>query len=135
MNTMERATTIRPYSTLLALVGLAFTSLTLSGCSEKTVSYSAKVAPIIEQRCLECHQAGGSGYLASGLDMTSHASLMRGTRFGPIIEPGEPLNSVLNQLVEGRAHPSITMPHGGNRLPDAEVALLRTWVAQGARNN
>lgn len=67
--------------------------------------------------------------------MTSHASLMRGTRYGPIIEPGEPMNSLLNQLVEGRAHPSIAMPHGRNHLPDSEIAVLRAWVVQGAASN
>lgn len=135
MKTKDRTATIRPYGAAFALVGLAFASFALPGCGERAVSYSAQVEPIIEKRCMECHQPGGSGYEASGLDMTSHASLMRGTRYGSIIEPGEPMNSVLNQLVEGRAHPSITMPHGGNRLPESEIALLRTWVAQGAPSN
>lgn len=119
----------------LALAGLTLATATLVGCGERTVSYSAQVQPIIEQHCMECHQPGELGYEASGLEMTSHASLMQGTRFGPIIEPGEPMNSVLNQLVEGRAHPSIAMPHGRNRLPDSEIAVLRAWVEQGALDN
>lgn len=135
MKTKDRAATIRPYSAVLALAGLAVASFALPGCGERTVSYSAQVQPIIEKRCMECHQPGAAGYEASGLEMTSHASLMRGTRYGSIVEPGEPMNSVLNQLVEGRAHPSIAMPHGRNRLPDSEIALLREWVAQGARDN
>jgi hypothetical protein len=128
-------------STLTTLrLGLLASSLTLVstamvGCSDPVVSYSAQVEPVLEKRCMECHQPGGKGYEESGLDMSSHASLMRGTRFGPIVEPGEPLNSVLNQLVEGRADPSIAMPHGRASLPDREIALLREWVAQGAANN
>jgi hypothetical protein len=125
----------RSVSTLLAVTGLALFAAGLSGCGEKVVSYSAQVEPILERRCLQCHVPGESGYEASGLDLSTHASLMKGTRFGPIVEPGDPLGSVLNQLVEGRAHPSIAMPHGGNRLPDSELSLLREWVAQGARNN
>jgi len=119
----------------LALAGLTLAATTIVGCGERTVSYSAQVQPIIEQRCMECHQPGEPGYEESGLEMTSYASLMQGTRFGPIIEPGEPMNSVLNQLVEGRAHPSIAMPHGRDRLPDSEIALLRRWVEQGALDN
>jgi mono/diheme cytochrome c family protein len=119
----------------LALAGLTLAATTIVGCGERAVSYSAQVQPIIEQRCMECHQPGEHGYEESGLEMTSYASLMQGTRFGPIIEPGEPMNSVLNQLVEGRAHPSIAMPHGRDRLPDSEIALLRRWVEQGALDN
>jgi len=119
----------------LALAGLTLAVTTIVGCGERTVSYSVQVQPIIEKHCMECHQPGEPGYEASGLEMTSHASLMQGTRFGPIIEPGEPLNSVLNQLVEDRAHPSIAMPHGRDRIPDSEIALLRRWVEQGALDN
>ena len=119
--------------------GLALASLTLAttlvGCGERTVSYSAQVQPILEQHCMECHQPGETGYEESGLEMTSYASLMQGTRFGPIIEPGDVMNSVLIQLIEGRAHPSITMPHGRNPLPDSEIAVLRAWVEQGALDN
>ena len=119
----------------LALAGLTLATATLVGCAERTVSYSAQVQPIIEQHCMECHQPGEPGYMESGLEMTSHASLMQGTRFGPIIEPGDAMNSVLVQLIEGRAHPSITMPHGRNPLPDSEIAVLRAWVEQGALDN
>jgi hypothetical protein len=119
----------------LVASSIAVVSAAMVGCSDPTVSYNAEVAPVLEKRCMECHQPGGKGYEQSGLDMTSHAALMRGTRFGPIVEPGEPLNSVLNQLVEGRADPSIKMPHGRDSLPDQEIALLREWVAQGASNN
>jgi hypothetical protein len=119
----------------LVLAGLTLAATTIVGCGERTVSYSAQVQPIIEQHCMDRHQPGEPGYEVSGLEMTSYASLLQGTRFGPIIEPGEPMNSVLNQLVEGRAHPSIAMPHGRDRLPDSEIALLRRWVEQGALDN
>lgn len=119
----------------LVASGVWVASTALLGCSEPVVSYSAHVEPMLEKRCAECHLPGGKGYEQSGLDMSSYETLMRGTRFGSIIEPGEPMNSVLNQLVEGRAHPSLTMPHGRATLPDSEVTLLRNWVAQGALKN
>lgn len=121
--------------TRVTLTILVLAAAGLSGCGQKDVSFSAQIQPILETHCQECHLPGGSGYEASGLELAGYDSLMKGTRFGPIVEPGDPLSSVLNQLVEGRAHPSITMPHGRNRIPDAEIALLREWVAQGARNN
>jgi hypothetical protein len=38
-------------------------------------------------------------------------------------------------LVEGRADPSIRMPHGGDKLNDREIEILRVWVQEGAKNN
>ena len=49
--------------------------------------------------------------------------------------PGDPLSSVLTMLVEGRADPSIRMPHGDQPLPESEKKILHDWVAQGAKNN
>jgi hypothetical protein len=50
--------------------------------------------------------------------------------------PGDPLTSVLVMLIEGRADPSIRMPHGGaNPLTEAEIKTIHEWVKQGARNN
>ncbi|WP_263771716.1 c-type cytochrome domain-containing protein [Propionivibrio soli] len=107
----------------------------LAGCSEKEVSYKADVQPIVQQYCVECHAEGGKGSQASGLVLTSYDSLMKGTRFGAIVKPGDSLSSVLIMLVEGRADPSIKMPHGREPLPKEKIAVLKKWVEQGAKNN
>ena len=113
---------------------LAAASL-LAACGQKEISYRADVQPILKQYCLECHADGGDGYAKSGLLMTSHESLMKGTRFGAIVKPGDGLGSVLIQLVEGRADPSIKMPHGKAALPKEQIQVLKQWVVQGAKNN
>ena len=107
----------------------------LGGCAPGEVSFRADVQPILKQYCLECHVPGGAGYNASGFDMSSHASLMKGGKFGPFVIPGDPLSSTLNMLVEGRADPSIRMPHGRAQLKEHEIAVLRAWVQEGARDN
>ena len=113
---------------------LAAASL-LVACGQKEISYRADVQPILKQYCLECHADGGDGYAKSGLLMTSHESLMKGTKFGAIVKPGDGLGSVLIQLVEGRADPSIKMPHGKAALPKEQIEVLKQWVVQGAKNN
>ena len=46
------------------------------------------------------------------------------------------MTSVLVMLIEGRANPSITMPHGGaDPLTETEIKTIRDWVEQGAKNN
>lgn len=117
---------------VLALaIGLTATS---AGAVEK-ISYKEDVYPILEIRCMECHQPGGAGYEASGLDLRTYASLMAGTKHGPVIIPGDPSRSNFNVLVEGRAAPEIRMPHNRKPLTKCEVAILRDWVQQGALDN
>ncbi len=117
------------------IVALIAGALLLAACGQKQISFKADVQPIIKQYCLECHGSGGQGTLASGLDMTTYESLMKGTRYGSIVKPGDSLSSVLNMLVEGRANPAIKMPHGKEPLPQEQAAALRTWVDQRAKNN
>lgn len=109
----------------------------LTGCAkEETVSFSASVKPVIDQNCLECHQPGGAGYEASGFNMTSYEDLMTGTKFGPMIIAGDSEGSNLVVLMEGRADPSISMPHGSmDPVKKSDVVLIRTWIDQGAKNN
>lgn len=115
-----------------------FALVALSGCepAEQEVSYAADVRPILQKYCADCHVAGEPGYEASGLSMESYETLMKGTRYGPVVRPGDSLDSVLTMLVEGRADPSIKMPHGDRPGPtEAEIKMLSLWVDQGAKNN
>lgn len=106
-----------------------------SACAKKEISYAADVQPILKQYCLECHVPGGAGYEASAFDMSSYESLMKGGKFGPFVIPGDPMSSTLNMLVEGRADPSIRMPHGREQLTKREIEILRDWVQEGAKSN
>lgn len=115
--------------------GLLVAAASLAGCGPRNVSYSKDVRPILAANCLECHAPGKPGTLASGLDMSSYESLMKGTKFGPVVKPGDPLTSALNMLVEGRVDPKIRMPHGKAKLADKDLEVLKTWVAEGAKNN
>jgi hypothetical protein len=65
----------------------------------------------------------------------SYQALMKGGKFGPLVKPGDALTSTLNILVEGRAHSSIRMPHGREKLPDKDIDTLKAWVNEGAKNN
>ena len=109
--------------------------LVLTACGQKEVSYKGEIQPILQQYCLECHGDNGEGYQKSGLLMTSHENLMKGTKFGAIVKPGDSLTSAMIMLIEGRAAPSIRMPHNKTTLPKDKIELLKKWVEQGAKNN
>jgi hypothetical protein len=107
----------------------------LGACSPGGVSFKSDVEPILDKHCRQCHVPGGPGYTASGFDMSSYETFMKGGKFGSFVAPGDPLGSNLIWLVEGKADPTISMPHGGKKLSDGEIQVLRTWVQEGAKNN
>ena len=98
--------------------------------------FEAGPKQVIADLCLDCHHPGGSGYEASGLDMTSYENLMKGTRHGSIIAPGDPFSSNLMVLIEGRATGGLKMPHSEHPEPTAkDRQVLRRWIAEGAHDN
>jgi hypothetical protein len=121
---------------LLAALPIALAS-TLTGCArEEAVSFSQDVKPIIDKNCLSCHQQGGKGFEASGFSMVTYDDLMKGTKFGPMVIGGDSAGSNMIVLMEGRADPSISMPHGAMKpVRKADIETLRLWVDQGAKNN
>lgn len=101
----------------------------------EAVSYTQDVYPVLELRCLACHQPEGAGYETSGLDLRTHEGLMKGTRFGPMVVPGNASASNLLAVIDHRTDPKIWMPHQAKRLSKCERLLIRAWISQGARDN
>lgn len=118
------------------LLAAALPALLVACGAEEKVSFAQDVRPILDQNCLACHQAGGSGLQASGFSLVSYEDLMKGSQFGPMVIPGDALGSNMLVLMEGRADPSISMPHGSMKpIPQAEIDTIRRWIEQGAKNN
>lgn len=128
-------TRILPCATLLAAFALPALAQNTAP-AKKEVSFKTDVRTILNDYCMGCHVPGGKGYEKSGLDLRTYQSLMKGTKFGPVITPGSSLTSTLNVLVSGHADPAISMPFGIKAgLPKDKVDLLNKWVNQGAKNN
>lgn len=88
--------------------------------------FRERVAPLLERRCLNCHNDG----IAKGqLSLQSQASLAKGGESGPAIIPGNSLASALLAAVAGEQP---AMPKTGGPLTVAEVAAIREWIESGA---
>lgn len=109
--------------------------LALSAGCERKVSFAKDVRPILNDHCLECHATGKEGYTKSGLNMESYAGLMKGTKFGPVIEPGSSISSTLFRLIDHKADPSINMPHNKTKIEEQHIELIKRWIDQGAKDN
>jgi len=95
-----------------------------------TVDYVKQVQPLLEARCFSCHQGSKT---RGGLRLDPLEFAKAGGDSGePAILPGKPDKSLLLTRVCS-TEPERVMPPKGDRLTDAEVALLRKWIAEGAR--
>jgi hypothetical protein len=95
-----------------------------------TVSFAGGVLPIFNRYgCTGCH--GGSG----GLTVGTVAQLLAGGVHGPAVIAGDANNSTLVKKLSATPPFGVRMPQGGPFLPDTTVAVIRTWINEGARNN
>lgn len=99
------------------------------------VTYADDVGPILQKHCAECHVAGQQGAVTSGFLMDSYESVMKGSRFGSVIDPGSAISSSLYILVSGKADLTISMPHGKDPLSAEEIETIRVWIENGAVEN
>ena len=89
--------------------------------------FESRVRPILVDKCFKCH---GEKKQSNGLRLDSRAAALKGGDSGPALIAGKPDDSLLIQAV-AQTHAEFKMPPSG-KLPDAAVATLRQWVAQGA---
>ena len=96
--------------------------------SERKVDFDQDIYPILNRRCFSCH---GVRHQRGGLRLDHRASTVKGGNSGLAIVAGDSEASLLIQLVRGRDDGKV-MPPNGDRLSEDEIALLRSWIDQGA---
>ncbi|MEZ6130914.1 MAG: DUF1549 domain-containing protein [Planctomycetaceae bacterium] len=123
----------------LALLLCLFPTLTLradevpaAAADSTAVSFHKQIRPILQAQCLGCHQPAKS---SGAYVMTDFATLLKGGETGDAaIVPGKPDESYLVAQItpqDGKA----AMPPNGKPLSAVEIELLRTWIAQGAKDD
>ena len=101
----------------------------------RKVTYTDDVAPVLAKHCVECHVPGQMGAEDSGLLMDSYASVMKGSRFGPVVNPGSAMTSSLYILMSGVDRLEVKMPHGRKTISSEEIETVRAWIDNGAVEN
>ncbi len=110
---------------VILVAAMACMGLRIAGTSAHADDvFQQHIAPILERRCLSCHndrQPEGDFSL-----QTANSAMADG-----YIEPGDPENSHLLELItpaDGKA----AMPKDADPLSAEEVHLVRTWIRSGA---
>ncbi len=88
--------------------------------STGTISYTAKVVPILQTNCYGCHSgASPSGGQAMGTYTADKALVTNGKLIGTITH----------------ATGFSPMPKGGSKISNCNIAVIQKWVTAGAPNN
>lgn len=90
------------------------------------VTYADHIQPIFRQHCFACH---GPDTKKNDLALDSYVAAMTGGASGEVVLSGDPDSSYLYMLVTHELEPA--MPPGGAKLSDAELALIKAWIAGG----
>lgn len=94
------------------------------------VVYEKDIAPILRTYCAGCHNDDDR---ENGFSVETFAGLKKGgDEKGETIKPGDAENSFLIKSLEHRARPHMP-PKDEPQVPSAELALLKKWIAEGAR--
>lgn len=89
-------------------------------CDPAANTYAAVVAPLLQQRCVACHNnAARSG----NVSLETHAQAQAVARSGLLV-------GTISHAPGFKA-----MPQGGTKLSDCEIDHIRRWVDAGALNN
>jgi len=94
----------------------------------EAVSYVRDVRPIMEDKCIDCHEGDESD---GNWDASTVATMTKaGDKGGPGIIPGDPDNSSIVQYIRGEKLPR--MPRKKAALSEDVLHVIRLWIAAGA---
>jgi mono/diheme cytochrome c family protein len=112
------------------------------------VDFTKDVLPIFQTSCVKCHgldAAKPKKKAAAGFRLDDKDAALKGGRSGVAIVPGNSKDSLLFKLLSGKVtvddkgkdREIDEMPKGkrGEKwkpLPDAQIAVIKQWIDQGA---
>ncbi len=101
------------------------------GTKEDAAIYAAAIQPIIESKCVECHNPAKNN---GDLRMDTMELLLAGGKHGPALKPGDAAASLMieraNLPLDHKEH---MPPAGKPQLTDSELELLSWWIDRGAK--
>jgi WD40 repeat protein len=110
-----------------------FQATSAEGVEAPAINYAA-INSIFQKHCLDCHSDHEPD---GGFVLETFEALMQGGESGPALVPGKSEESLLIQLVKGELEKNgkkwIMPPGRQAKLTELEIALLTSWIDQGAR--
>ena len=113
---------------------LIFAGIALFGpqSARAAIDFSRQIQPIFAQHCTKCH---GDEKPKGGLNLKERESLIGELKSGETaIVPGQPeASELLRRLTTQDADELMPPPDKGKALDASSIALIRQWIAEGAK--
>lgn len=112
--------------------GAFASSLALSSMAQDAakITYDDHIKPIFREHCASCHNNNAK---KGGLSLESYQATMAGGSSGEVLVAGDLDSSRLYALTAHKEQP--TMPPMQDKIAQAKIDLLKTWVEQGMPEN
>ena len=118
---------IRPASFLILLFLLTGSARPVQ--SAEKVDYLKEIKPLFAEKCFACHSALKE---EAELRLETRELMLKGSYSGAVIHPGKPDESILLERILAKGDEQMPPPEEGSRLSEHDIALIRTWIEQGA---
>ncbi len=136
---------MKPTKFLLAAMAATFTfamvaaadDTALPPASTKTgLTYATDLKPIFDANCVKCHSGDRP---KARLHMDTLEGILKGTKQGKIVTPGDGANSIIVKAVAHQLEdhdgwmPPMPNKAGAKTLTPEEIGLVIAWINQGAK--
>lgn len=93
------------------------------------VSFTKDIVPILRANCNGCHKPDKT---KGDLDLTTYEAILKGGKHGTSLVAGDPDKSLIVESIVGDPP---DMPEEGDPLKPEQIELIKTWIAQGAKDD
>ena len=119
------------------LTAIALSLTAFSSANAEKVKFEEQIWPIIKERCVNCHRApyeenGRPKKPKAGLRLDAASEIMKGSENGPVIEKGNVDKSYFYEVLVLPKDDDMFMPPKGDPCTEAEIALIKKWIEEGA---
>jgi hypothetical protein len=113
------------------LAGISIPWLSICSAEEPAkITFEDHIKPIFREHCTSCHNNNAK---KGGLSLESFQMTMTGGSSGEVLVAGDLDSSRLYALTAHKEQP--VMPPMQDRIPQAKIDLLKTWIEQGMPEN
>ncbi len=105
--------------------------ITAASAADPVITYDEHIKPLFREHCLKCH---GDDEQKADLNLSTHATALKGGSGGVAVVAGRASTSLLFQAITAEADDE-RMPPKKAPLPAAQIELIRQWIQGGLRES
>ena len=97
-------------------------------CDSTNVSYSKSIKPIMDNSCNNCHSTSQAANFGGSVILDTYDEVFNHLDTTSIANGGDG-GSLLTDVTSGK------MPRSAPKLSNCDIAKIKNWIFEGAKNN